>query len=145
MTTVLDDVTSQSIDAPYIQRRVDDWTHRVDALYSAVTEALPEGWSCTEADTVPMHEELMRKFNVPPTSMPTLSLRHESRGVASLVPRGLWVIGANGRLDLSFNGERYIVIDVADSFTAPQWQVCLAGDRRHREPFTSDWLRHVLQ
>ncbi|MDE0000262.1 MAG: hypothetical protein OXQ89_21165 [Rhodospirillaceae bacterium] len=144
MTTVLDDVTSESIDAPYIQRRVEDWIHRVSSLYDALSAALPEGWS-TKAAAVTMHEELMRKFGVPAASVPTLAFAHKSGATASLVPHGLWVIGANGRLDLTANGQRYLVLDLADSFTCPEWRVCTAQDRKRREPFTPDWLNRVLQ
>ncbi len=144
MTTVLDDVTSKSIDAPYVQRRVDDWIHRLSSLYGELSAALPEGWS-SEAATVTMHEELMRKFNVPSASVPALSLAHESGAIASLMPRGLWVIGANGRLDLTADGQRFLVLDLADAFACPIWQVCPAQDRWNREPFTPDWLRRILQ
>ena len=144
MTTVLDDVTSESIDAPYIQRRVDDWIHRVRSLHAELAAALPKRWS-TKAATVTMHEELMRKFKVPAASVPSLAFVHESGATASLVPRGLWLVGANGRLDLTANGQRYIVLDFADSFTCPKWHVCTAQDRRNREPFTPDWLYRILQ
>ena len=144
MTTVLDDVTSESIDAPYVQRRVDDWIDRLGALYGELSTALPDGWS-TRTAAVTMHEELMRKFNVPPASVPTLSFAHKSGVGASLIPRGLWVIGANGRVDLTTDGQRYLVLDLADSFTCPEWQVCPAHDRWNREPFTPDWLNRILQ
>ena len=143
MTTVLDDVTSASIDAPYIQRRVDDWIDRVTSLYAELSATLPEGWSAKTA-TVNMHEELMRKFNVRAASVPSVALLHESSATATLVPRGLWVIGANGRLELTANGQRYFVLDVADSFTCPDWRVCPVQDRRNREPFTPDWLNRIL-
>ena len=145
MATVLDDVTNGDIDAGYVQRRVDDWADRVDGLFRTVAEALPEGWSPAASATVPMHEELMRKYNVPPKRLPTLPLRHQSGAGASLVPRSLWVIGANGRLDLTFNGQRYIVFDTSDSFTPPDWHVCPAQDRQERERLTPEWLRQVLQ
>ena len=145
MATVLDDVTNGDIDAGYIQRRVDDWADRVDGLFHQLAEALPDGWSPAPSHTVPMHEELMRKYDVPPKSMPTFPLRHQSGAVAELVPRSLWIIGANGRLDLTYEGRRYIVFDTSDSFAPPDWHVCPAQDRREREPFTPDWLRQVLQ
>ena len=87
----------------------------------------------------------MRKFNVPAASLPTLAFVHESGATASQIPRGLWVIGANGRLDLTAGRDRYIVVDLADSFTSPMWQVSTAQDRRNREPFTPSCLRHILQ
>lgn len=144
MTTVLDEVTSDSIDAPYVRRRVDDWIHRLNSLYGELSVALPEGW-LTKAATVTMHEELMRKFNVPPASVPALSLAHASGATASLTPRGLWVIGANGWLNLTADEQRYLVLDLADSFACPEWQVCPAQDRGKREPFTPDWLHRILQ
>ena len=144
MSTVLDDVTSESIDADYVRRRIDDWNHRLNSLYGELSAALPEGWS-TKRATVEMHEELMRKFNVPSVSIPSLSFVHVSGATASLTPRELWVIGANGRLDLTADGQRYIVVDLADSFTSPTWQVCPAQDRWNRQPFTPDWLRDILK
>ncbi len=143
MATVLDDVTSESIDAPYVQRRVDDWIHRVNSLYGELSAALPEGWE-TKADTITMHEELMRKFSVPAATVPALAFVHQSGARAALIPRGLWVVGANGRLDLTANGQRYLVLDLADSFTCPDWRVCSVQDRRTKEPFTPDWLNRVL-
>lgn len=144
MTTVLDDVTSESIDAPYVQRRVDDWIHRVSSLYSELSAGLPEGWA-TKTSSVAMHEELMRRFGVAPASVPSLAFAHESGATARLVPHGLWVVGTNGRLDLAANGKHYLVLDLADSFTCPDWRVCSAQDRWNREPFTPDWLNRILQ
>lgn len=146
MATVLDDVTSESIDAPYIQRRVDDWIYRVSSLYGELRAGLPEGWS-TKTATVTMHEELMRRFSVAAASVPSLTFAHESGATATLTPHGLWVVGANGRLDLALaaNRKRYLVLDLADSFTCPDWQVCSAQDRWNREPFTPDWLNRILQ
>ena len=144
MVTVLDEVTTMSIDAPYVQRRVDDWIRRLNSLYGELNASLPEGWS-TESATVTLYEEPMRRFNVPPATLPALLFAHEAGATASLEPQDLWVIGANGRLDLITGGQRYIVMDTADSFAPPVWQVCPEHDRWNREPFTPDWLRRILR
>ncbi len=144
MATVLDDVTSDCIDAPYIQRRVDDWIHRVSSLYGELSAALPEGWS-TKAEAVTMHEPLMRKFKIPAASVPSLAFEHESGATVTLTPQVLWEIGDNGRLDLIANGQRYLVVDLAESFACPEWRVCTAQDRWSREPFTPDWLNRILR
>ena len=86
----------------------------------------------------------MRKFGVAPASVSSLTFAHESGAKATLIPIGLWVIGANGRLDLTANGQRYLVLDLADSFTCPDWRVCSSQDRWNREPFTPDWLNRIL-
>ena len=60
-----------------------------------------------------MHEEMMREFGVPPREMPILDLLHNGVCAASLEPRALWVIGANGRLD--FEQERHHAAAHADT------------------------------
>ena len=144
MSTVLDDVTSESIDAAYVQRRVDDWVHRIRLLYDELKAVVPDGWSIRTA-VVPMDEELMRKFHVSPISVPSISFIHDSKVIATLTPRGLWVIGANGRLDLAVREKRFHVVDLADSFANPDWRVCPANDRLNRELFSPDWFVNILQ
>ena len=60
MSTVLDDVTSETVGAEHVRRRVDDWEERVTGLYAMIGGWLPDGW---EAPVV-MHEPLMSKFGV---------------------------------------------------------------------------------
>ena len=43
MGTVLEDVTSDTVDATHIQRRVEDWEERVNELFAAIGEWLPDG------------------------------------------------------------------------------------------------------
>ena len=44
MSTVPDEVTSETVDAVHILRRVDDWEKRLNGLYSMVGEWLLDGW-----------------------------------------------------------------------------------------------------
>ncbi|NJO53957.1 MAG: hypothetical protein HC829_03150 [Bacteroidales bacterium] len=83
-----------------VEKRVQDWKIRLHALFQAVrTWALANGWRVDDSGTVGMHEELMQTFDVPATEQPTLRLDGD-RGYALFKPKGLWVIGANGRIDL---------------------------------------------
>ena len=41
MGTVLEDVTSETIDAEHITRRVEDWARRVKGLYATIGGWLP--------------------------------------------------------------------------------------------------------
>ena len=43
MSTVLDDVTNEKIDAQHIRRRVEDWDTRLQALYDLIGGWLPDG------------------------------------------------------------------------------------------------------
>ena len=74
MGTVLDDVTSETVDATHIRRRVDDWEERLNGLYTMIGGWLPEGWESRRGAAVVMHEPLMRKFGVAAKRMPTLEL-----------------------------------------------------------------------
>ena len=145
MGTVLEDVTSETIDAAHIARRVEDWARRVRSLYATIGGWLPEGWQVREGKAVFMHEELMRQFGVGRREMPTLMLAGPEGSTARLEPRGLWIIGGNGRIDLKRDGQRYLIVDMAENFEAPDWRVAPAERRCDREAVTEGWLKRVLQ
>ena len=87
MGTVLEDVTSETIDAEHIRRRVDDWEERLGALFAAIGGWLPDGWEARQGAPVVMHEELMRKFGVAAKRMPTLELKGPCRPRGQARPR----------------------------------------------------------
>ena len=144
MNTVLDDVTDDRVDAAHVHRRVDEWERRVRDLIAAIEQWLPDGWSAHPGQPMRMNEELMRKFAVPARSIPTSRLVHLAGDTADLEPRGLWIIGANGRVDLTHGDERFLLLDVAGNFQPPAWQACSAQSRANHEPISRDWLHRVL-
>ncbi len=145
MSTVLDEVTSETVDAAHIRRRVDDWEERLNGLYAAIGEWLPDGWEAHAGAPVLMHEKLMRKFGVAAKQMPTLELRRRDGNVVRLAPHALWIIGNNGRVDMKHQGRRYFIVDVAENFEEPDWQAAPAEHRCDRESVTRDWLRRFLR
>ena len=145
MGTVLEDVTSETIDAEHIARRVEDWAERVANLYAMIDGWLPDGWQAREGKPLWMHEELMRKFGIGRKEMPTLVLVGQADNAARLEPRGLWIIGGNGRIDLKRDGRRYLIVDMAKNFEAPDWRVAPAERRCDRKAVTENWLRRVLR
>ena len=60
MATVLDDVTSETIDASDIQRRISNWEERLNELYKKINDWLPEDWQGPKGSPVNMHEKLMK-------------------------------------------------------------------------------------
>ena len=145
MRTVLEDVASESIDAEHVRRRVDDCEERLGGLFAAIGGWLPDGREARQGAPAVMDEELMRRFGVAAKRMPTLDLEDRTGHVARLVPRGLWIIGSNGRVDLKRDGRRYLIVDMAESFEAPDWQAASAERRCSREAVSEDWLNRVLQ
>ena len=99
---------------------------------------------------VVMHEPLMRKFGLDAKRMPTLELRDRAGRVARLEPPALWIIGENGRIDLKHDGRYYYyyyyyLMDTAENFEQPNWEVSRAERRCDRETVTREWLRCILQ
>lgn len=144
MNTVLDEVTSDNMDAQHVRRRVDDWEERLNRLFGAIDEWLPDGWEARQGMPVVMHEKLMRKFGVAATRLPALELHGDAGEVVKFKPHALWIIGNNGRVDVSCNGNRFLIVDMAENFAEPDWQVASADRRCDREAVTRDWLRRLL-
>jgi hypothetical protein len=141
--SVLEETTTQELDRRHVLRRVDDWVDRVTGLYSDICSWLPVGWTAHQRDTVRMHEPLMLNFNVPARDLPVLELSSGERS-ARLEPRGLWIIGANGRLDLFANSGHHIIIDAAENLQPPQWQIAPFADRQRLKPLDVGTFRTVL-
>ena len=116
MKTVLEEVTSDAIDAEHVRRRVDDWEARLNGLYAMIGECLPNGWESRQGASVLMHEKMMQEFGVEATRLPTLEFHEGDTPAVRLIPRALWIIGTNGRVDLKGDIGRYIIIDTADNF-----------------------------
>ena len=145
MTTVLEEVTEQKLDTDHVRRRVDDWEERLNDLYATIESWLPDGWTAGKGPPVLMHAELMREFQVAPRQLPTLELASESGESARLEPRGLWIVGANGRVDLKHDGHHYLIVDRAENFERPDWQAVRDDRRRDRRKVSCEWLRQILQ
>lgn len=134
-----DEVTKESVEA-----RVRDWVNRLDTLYAQIRGwGTGNGWQVDESGTVTMHEELMQKFGVPATTQPIIRLDSD-RGYALFKPKGLWVIGANGRIDLFTPKGAFIIVDLAKFGSAPEWTIFRVSGRRQGQPFTTDLIEELI-
>jgi hypothetical protein len=124
-------------------RRVDDWADRVSALYADICRWLPAGWTAQQLGSVRMHEPLMQKFGLPARHLPVLEMSSGERS-ARLEPRGLWIIGANGRLDLFAGQHHYMIVDNAENLQPPQWQIAPFSDRRQTRALNSSTFGAAL-
>jgi hypothetical protein len=90
------------IERGHIVEEVDDWHNRLTALYAQVKAWLADQGQITfdQLRTVTMSEEPMREFAVSDRELPVLDVLQADQVIASLVPRGLWLIGAWGRVDI---------------------------------------------
>lgn len=126
------------IDRRYVERRLDDWVQRLEALYASISGWLPSVWSIADGESVPIHEELMERYDVPERRLPSKALLKDGQRAGRLLPRGLWIIGANGRLDLILPSRHSIIVDRAQSFEQPQWTIMPLRDRLKTQPLTEE-------
>ena len=86
----------------------------------------------------------MERFGIAEQRLPILSLRREGASTGRFEPRGLWIIGANGRVDLILSPRHFIINDRAENFDAPRWMMTDLRDRLTEIPFACESLRARL-
>jgi hypothetical protein len=142
--TVLEELTTDELTRDHVRRRVDDWSSRIDSLYEQVQEWLPNGWAARPGASVPINEELMRKTGEPARALPTLVLLHEGTVAIKIRPYGLWIVGANGWIDLVKGDDIYVISDRARTFEPPDWHIAGPPSRQVLKPFDREQLRVLL-
>lgn len=126
----LADEESGDIDRSHVERRLDDWSDRISRLYTSVEGWLPAGISANRNNSVPVSEELMKKYQVGTRHLPILTMEKNGQWIGKIVPKGLWIIGANGRLDLFVKSSHFILVDRAENFSSPLWMIAPSTNRR---------------
>jgi hypothetical protein len=140
-----------SVTRDQVLERLRDWRDRVHELYDQIQEALGgSAFKCNRQGKHTSAEELPQRVGVGQADQPPIDilriLRPDGTNAATLHPRGLWIIGANGRIDLRITpavgaGETYMLVDQSAPFTRPaQWIRMPIGSPFDREPFDPHWL-----
>ena len=120
-----------SINEQDVKKRVIDWKQRLKDLFSLFEDALShmKGVECKQTRHTEMYEGQMQQHGVEPESLPILDVYKNGKMIFSLKPIGLWVIGANGRVDILTETGAHIVVDAAEYSQAPEWKVFSRNDR----------------
>lgn len=131
------EITREDLDPKHVRRRVKDWQQRVKDVMQSIREwAAHRGATVSRQPDVMMNEEVMQRYDVKPVSLPSLSVM-KGGNLIKVVPRGLWTIGANGRIDLITTKGLYMLVDFSEPFSTPEWKV-YGPDRRKGVAFTED-------
>jgi len=112
---------------------VEDWEDRIHALFATVRDwcrVLGPEILAEETHTVTMDEDLMRRYAVPTRELPTLLVRNAIEDLLIFKPYSLWVIGANGRVDVFGPHANYFLVDRAPKFKPSQWELFGSGSKR---------------
>lgn len=124
-----------------VEQRVEDWLGRLEILKSLIELwiRVPEFSALNLVDRPPvtMSKELMRRFNVPPRPMIPFDIADGSRCVLRFRPKGLWIIGANGRVDITTKFASAVLIDQSAPLSgASDWRIYDVAAPARPSPFT---------
>jgi len=124
------------VDKQHVEKRIIDWKKRVSDLYSTIELWLTgSDYYIKRGSKLKMYEELMSEFNVRATNIETADIYKYNKIVLTLKPKGLWIVGANGRIDLLSTKGNYMLVDFAKQFVAPKWKL-FNGDKKNGVEFT---------
>lgn len=134
------------IDKDHIVKQIVDWKKRVNNLYKESKNWLKErpDLSVTNGNPTAMYEGLMQSFQIQPTEVDTADILKGKKIVLSFKPKGLWMIGANGRIDIISRVGNYILIDTAEQFETPNWHIFLATAKQNGRPFNQAELFNLI-
>jgi len=129
----------------YVVERLEDWKNRLTHLFTEIDHWTPQPWQILHSQIIQRNEELMRRFDVAPKEVPILTLLNGKQRVA-FVPSALWIVGADGRVNVTINARQYILIDRRDtSLDASRWEIILGNQRSQTVPFTQEEFLSLLR
>jgi hypothetical protein len=141
-------------DKNHVLDRLSDWQARVHALYDAAQQSLGDDYTYDRSGKQASEEELVQRAGIKPEEVPKLDiLRIEHNGalVAVFQPRNLWIIGANGRVDMVIiagsGGRRlFMLFDHSLPLSgATDWRIVRPSDDPFKQPpFRPERLRELL-
>lgn len=127
-----------------VQHRVDDWIGRLETLFQgAEAWADAHGWTASHLRTIAMNEDPVQRHDVTPAEQPVLRVEGPQGAYALFKPKGLWVIGANGRVDLYTSKGVYVLIDQAEEFREPLWRLFRVSEKPEGIPYTPELLAEL--
>jgi len=90
-------------------------------------------------------EYLMYRFGIEPETVPAMAVRF-GRNRVSFVPIGLWLIGSNGRVNITTDKNRYILLDLGGDDGEPsRWTVVNPSERGQRISFDQNSLAKLMK
>jgi hypothetical protein len=124
---------------------VEDWVRRVDALYDDIQTWLADhpNLRFEQTRTITMSEEFMVKFAVTDRDISVLDVIDGDQVIASFVPRGLWLVGSWGRIDVITRNRTDVLVALGGAGNL-EWRVALSEDRHRRIPFDRGALLNLL-
>ena len=142
------DYNDSNLSTADLAKRIDDWMDRLGQLRQLVDEWVSQSpgnsLRVAEAPAVPMREQLMQQHHMPERSMPAFRVMKGDKQLALFRPAGLWVTGANGRVDVFTEKAAPILVDSAPNFEKPDWKVYMSKSPRDAIEFNQESFYSIL-
>lgn len=139
-------MSEETLSKEYIEQRLEDWKSRISSLYSSIEDwlAINSSYSIKKQTEITMYEELMQQYGIDPTTLMVLDIYYDNHIVATIKPIGLWIIGANGRVDILRKKGTVILVDKSETFQKPNWIAYSRVKDGKGESFNRDYFYHLL-
>lgn len=148
VSAVLDrTLTPPENSAAAVRRRVNDWIRRLNLLYNQLDE-----WRQDVPGTRVLHGELqqtieymMMEMKVPARNVPTYTILKGKERIA-FVPSVIWIVGANGRVNITTNTRQYTLVDMGGWDNASSdWQLMVSNSRKPLIQFTKQVFLRLFE
>lgn len=139
-------ISCDYMDTAYINRRVSDWQNRVSELIQTLKEWTKDNpiINILASRKQKMHEGMMKTFEVPMREIESADIQKNGKTVIVLKSFGLWVMGANGRVDLLTATGNFVLVDQSDAFEKPRWNLYLKNNKKQGVEFTKESFNQLL-
>jgi hypothetical protein len=134
--------TEQGIfDRQRVVAEVEDWLDRVDDFYKQIQMWLEDqsGLRFEQTRSVTMSEELMQKYAIVDRELRVLDVIRDEQVIVSFVPRGLWLIGAWGRIDMITKDRTITVVAIKEN-DHYEWKFVTSDNRYQLSVFDKSAL-----
>ena len=159
-TTAAVDATIQELrssrppDRAHVMRRLLDWHKRVHDLYDSIEQGLGPDFVFDRSGKRRTMEEMVQRTGISAAAVPAIDIlrieRPKGRLLATILPRYLWILGANGKLDLRLHRQggrvaSYALTDRSRPLSSePLWYLVPSSDPASQTRFSPDRLRELL-
>lgn len=132
-----------------VVQRVGDWIARLNALYGQIEvwyELLPPARNrqLLRGSILQRDEALMQQFEITPQMIETRSIIYD-RNRVSFVPSALWIVGANGRVNVTTADRQYPLVDFGGREGVPSdWRIVASQLNSIHIPFTEEVFQNLV-
>jgi hypothetical protein len=135
----------RAADKQHIEQRISEWIHRLNTLYDMVTSWVPTGeFDVLRQTILQREEELMQRYHIAQKDIPILTFLKKKHRV-SFVPSALWIIGADGWVNITVDTTQYCLIDMRSNHAgASNWHLVVDDIKKGTVPFTQSIFQSLL-